>query len=50
MAERVREICARYGQHYNTGPFWSQFATVIARIVRYSFPSWPAAEPAPAAR
>jgi linoleoyl-CoA desaturase len=48
MAERVREICARYGQHYNTGSFWSQFTTVLARIVRYSFPSWPAADPAPA--
>ncbi|MDX2167679.1 MAG: acyl-CoA desaturase [Deltaproteobacteria bacterium] len=48
MAERVREICARYGQHYNTGSFWSQFATVVARIVRYSFPTWSAAEPASA--
>ena len=48
MAERVREICARYGQHYNTGSFWSQFATVVARIVRYSFPTWSAAQPAQA--
>ena len=46
MAERVREICGRYGQHYNTGSFWSQFATVVARIVKYSFPTWSAAEPA----
>ena len=38
MAEPVREICARYGQHYNTGSFWSQAATVVARILRYSFP------------
>lgn len=45
MAERVREICARYGQHYNTGSFWSQFAGVVTRIVRYSFPTWPGAEP-----
>ncbi len=45
MAERVREICARYEQHYNTGSFWSQFATVVARIVKYSFPTWSAAEP-----
>ena len=56
MAGRVRETCARYGQNYNTGSFWSQFATVLARIVEHSFPSglvaWltggPAAEPAPA--
>jgi linoleoyl-CoA desaturase len=46
MAERVRETCARYGQNYNTGSFWSQFTTVVARIVRYSFPTWSAAEPA----
>lgn len=48
MAERVRATCARYEQNYNTGSFWSQFATVIARIVKYSFPTWPAAEPAAA--
>jgi linoleoyl-CoA desaturase len=46
MAERVRETCARYGQNYNTGSFWTQFTTVVARIVRYSFPTWSAAEPA----
>ena len=45
MAERVRETCARYEQNYTTGSFWSQFATVVARIVKYSFPTWPAAEP-----
>ena len=50
MAPRVRDACARYGQNYNTGSFWSQFATVVARIVKYSFPSWltawPSTEPA----
>jgi len=46
MAERVRETCDRYEQNYNTGSFWSQFATVVTRIVRYSFPSWPFAAPA----
>jgi len=46
MAGRVRETCARYEQNYNTGSFWSQFVTVLARIVKYSFPTWPAGEPA----
>lgn len=49
MAGPVRETCDRYGQNYNTGSFWSQFATVVGRIVKYSFPSWlttwPSAEP-----
>jgi fatty acid desaturase len=38
MAEKVQEICARYAQHYNTGPFRRQFASVIRRILRYSLP------------
>jgi hypothetical protein len=38
MAERVREIAARYGQYYNTGSFWSQFKSVVWRILRYSLP------------
>ena len=46
MAGRVRETCARYEQNYNTGSFWSQFVTVLARIVKYSFPTWPAGAPA----
>ncbi|HLR16286.1 MAG TPA: acyl-CoA desaturase [Alcanivoracaceae bacterium] len=39
VAEGVREICARYGQNYNTGSIWRQFGQVLWRIVRYSFPS-----------
>ena len=38
MAEKVREICARYGQHYNTGSFTKQFSTVVKRIFKYSLP------------
>ncbi len=38
MAPKVREICARYGQSYNTGPFSRQFKTVVQRIFRYSLP------------
>lgn len=39
MAEKVQEICARYGQHYNTGPFTRQFKTVVQRIFKYSLPT-----------
>lgn len=39
MAEKVQEICVRYGQHYNTGSFVSQFSTVVKRIFKYSLPS-----------
>jgi fatty acid desaturase len=42
MAPVVREICARYGQHYNTGSMVKQFSQVLWRIVRHSFPSTPA--------
>ncbi len=42
MAVEVREICARYGQHYNTGSLPKQFGTVIWRILRHAFPSKPA--------
>ena len=38
IAPRVREICGRYGQAYNTGSFWQQFGSVVARICRYSLP------------
>ncbi|GAB3267750.1 fatty acid desaturase family protein [Chitinimonas naiadis] len=45
MAVEVREICQRYGQHYNTGSFVGQFFTVLVRIFRHAFPSKPAARP-----
>jgi len=48
IAPRVREICARYGVFYNTGGFWSQYAGVLARIVRHAWPTRP--EPALAIR
>ncbi len=41
MAVQVREICARYGQYYNTGSMLTQFSQVIWRILRHSFPSRP---------
>ncbi len=41
MAPVVRDICARYGQHYNTGSLAGQFGQVIWRILRHAFPSQP---------
>jgi linoleoyl-CoA desaturase len=38
MAPRVREICARYGQSYNTGSFRRQLSSVLGRIARLSLP------------
>ncbi|GLR11399.1 fatty acid desaturase [Chitinimonas viridis] len=45
MAVEVREICQRYGQHYNTGSFAGQFFTVLVRLFRHAFPSRPAMQP-----
>jgi len=39
MAPRVREICARYGVHYNTGGFWRQYAGVMGRLFRHALPT-----------
>jgi NADPH-dependent stearoyl-CoA 9-desaturase len=39
MAVDVREICARYGQHYSTGSLPKQFGQVIWRILRHAWPS-----------
>lgn len=38
MAARVRELCARYGQAYNTGSFAVQFGSVVARLLRNALP------------
>ncbi len=50
MSLEVREICRRYGQHYNTGSLPRQFGQVLWRIVRHSLPSRVAAQPAPLAQ
>jgi fatty acid desaturase len=42
MAVEVRAICARYGQHYDTGSLPRQFGEVTWRILRHAFPSRPA--------
>ncbi|HEY4239387.1 MAG TPA: acyl-CoA desaturase [Kofleriaceae bacterium] len=39
LAPRVREICERYGQHYNTGSFAAQLGSVATQIVRNALPS-----------
>ena len=41
-ASACATICERYGQHYNTGSFWRQFTSVVARIVqlRVAVPSF----------
>ncbi len=41
LAADVKAICARYGQHYNTGSLPRQFGQVMWRIVRHAFPSRP---------
>lgn len=46
MAVEVREICQRYGQHYNSGSFVGQFFTVVMRLMRHAFPSRPLRKPA----
>jgi linoleoyl-CoA desaturase len=49
MAVEVRAICARYGQHYDTGSLPRQFGEVVYRILRYAFPNRPARAPSPQA-
>jgi fatty acid desaturase len=38
IAVEVREICARYGVPYNTGPLHRQFGSVVKKIVRLALP------------
>ncbi|MGB8388213.1 fatty acid desaturase family protein [Mycobacterium sp.] len=38
IAPEVQAICARYGIPYNSGPLPRQFATVVRKIVRLTFP------------
>lgn len=39
MAPHVREICARYGQAYNTGSLATQLTSVAKAIVRHALPT-----------
>jgi fatty acid desaturase len=50
VAVEVREICARYGVPYNSGPLHKQFGSVVKKIVRLALPGRkgePAAEETP---
>jgi NADPH-dependent stearoyl-CoA 9-desaturase len=38
IAPRVKEVCARYGLPYNTGPFRKQWTGVQRTILRLAFP------------
>ncbi len=38
LAPRVREICERYGQTYNSGPLARQVGSVVKRLVRNALP------------
>jgi linoleoyl-CoA desaturase len=38
VGEKVKQITEKYGQNYNSGSFFSQFTSVIKRIVAFSFP------------
>ncbi|PCK07162.1 MAG: acyl-CoA desaturase [Alteromonadaceae bacterium] len=38
LSVKVKSICERYGQHYNTGSFFKQFSSVLWRILKYSLP------------
>ncbi len=39
IAPRVREICERYGQVYNTGSFGHQLKTVAGRLLKNALPN-----------
>ncbi len=39
IAPRVREICQRYGIHYNSAGFWAQYRTVLKRIFVHALPT-----------
>ena len=38
IAPRLKSLCEEYGQHYNTGSFVKQFASVWKRIFAFSLP------------
>jgi NADPH-dependent stearoyl-CoA 9-desaturase len=39
IAPQVRDICQRYGIHYNTGGFWKQYAGVLLRLLKHTLPT-----------
>ncbi len=47
IAVEVRDICARYGLPYNTGPLHKQFGSVVKKIVRLALPGRGSGDAAP---
>ncbi|NMI56017.1 acyl-CoA desaturase [Streptomyces sp. RLB3-17] len=41
LAPRVREICARHGITYASGPLWRQYASMWGRVLRHAVPDGP---------
>ncbi|WP_338698764.1 acyl-CoA desaturase [Streptomyces sp. Q6] len=39
LAPRVREICARHGLPYVSGPLWRQYTSMWSRVLRHALPS-----------
>ncbi len=39
LSVEIKDICKRYGQHYNEGSFFKQYAQVGWRILRHALPS-----------
>jgi len=39
IAPRVQDICRRYGIHYNSAGFWSQYGSVLKRIFVHAWPT-----------
>ena len=39
VADEVEKVCKKYDIPYNTGSFFKQYATVVKRVLKYSFPS-----------
>ena len=38
VAPKIQKVCKKHGIPYNTGSFWKQYPTVVARIIKYSKP------------
>ncbi len=38
MAERITDLCQRYGLEYTTGPLWRQYGQTLRTIWRLSLP------------
>ncbi|WP_404829192.1 fatty acid desaturase family protein [Streptomyces albicerus] len=41
LAPRIREVCARHGIAYVTGPLWRQYSSMWGRVLRHAVPKVP---------